>query len=190
MAFALPLGLLLLAPRRSRVLAVAVAGGVGKALQLVLLLAFQSLVGHLYHAIGALLACFMAGMAAGSLAARRFLHVPRVLVRACVGVATAAALVPLAVVIARLLPELANVALFAVTVFVGATVGAVYPVAVHLVTVHGASPTAAVRLYAWDLAGSAVAALVVTVAIPVLGLLPIAGFAAALAAVAAFKAAR
>ena len=155
------------------------------ALQLVLLLAFQSLVGHLYHAIGALLACFMAGMAAGSLAARRFLDLPAVLARACVGVATAAALVPLAVVIARLLPGLANVALFAVTALVGASVGAVYPLAVQ-----GSSPDAAFRLYAWDLAGSAVAALVVTVAaIPVLGLLPITGFAAALAAAAAFKAA-
>jgi hypothetical protein len=83
------------------------------------------------------------------------------------------------------LPGLANAALFAVTVFVGAAVGAVYPVAVH-----GAGPDAAFRLYAWDLAGSAVAALVVTVAaIPVLGLLPVAGFAAAFAAVAAFKAA-
>ena len=186
MAFALPLCLLLRVQRRSRVaLAVAVAGGVGMALQLVLLLAFQALVGHLYHAIGALLACFMAGMAAGSLAARRFLHVPSVLARACVGVATAAALVPLVVVLARLLPGLANAALFAVTVFVGATVGAVYPVAVH-----GAGPDAAFRLYAWDLAGSAVAALVVTVAaIPVLGLLPVAGFAAAFAAVAVFKAA-
>ena len=185
-AFAVPLCLLLLLPRRSRVvLAVAVAGGVGMALQLVLLLAFQSLVGHLYHAIGALLACFMAGMAAGSLAARRFLDLPAVLARACVGVATAAALVPLAVVIARLLPGLANVALFAVTALVGASVGAVYPLAVQ-----GSSPDAAFRLYAWDLAGSAVAALVVTVAaIPVLGLPPIAGFAAALAAAAAFKAA-
>jgi spermidine synthase len=185
-AFAVLVGLLLLGRRpTSRVtLAVVVAGGIGMAMQLVLLLAFQALVGHLYHAIGALLACFMAGMAAGSLAARRFLPHPHVLAWACAGVAAVAALVPLVIVLVRLTPGLAGAVLFAVTALMGAAVGAVYPVAVHV-----AGPAAASRLYAWDLGGAAVAALVVTVAaIPVLGLLPVAGFAAALAAVVAFKA--
>jgi hypothetical protein len=89
------------------------------------------------------------------------------------------------IVLVRLTPGLAGAVLFAVTALMGAAVGAVYPVAVHV-----AGPAAASRLYAWDLGGAAVAALVVTVAaIPVLGLLPVAGFAAALAAVVAFKAA-
>jgi spermidine synthase len=161
------------------------------AMQLVLLLGFQAIVGHLYHAIGALLACFMAGMAAGALASRRFLHRPKVLARACAGVAAVAALVPLVIlgmVPVRLSPGLAGAVLFAVATLMGAAVGAVYPVAVYV-----AGPAAASRLYAWDLGGAAVAALVATaIAIPVLGLLPVAGFAATLAALAAlvaFKAA-
>jgi spermidine synthase len=183
LAFAVSFGLLLLVRRRpSRVaLAVAIAGGVGMAMQLVLLLGFQAIVGHLYHAIGALLACFMAGMAAGSLAVRRFLRRPHVLALACAGVAAVAALVPLVLVLVQLSPGLAGAVLFAVTALMGAAVGAVYPVAVHV-----AGPAAASLLYGWDLGGAALATLVVTVVvIPVLGLLPVAGFAAAFAALAA-----
>jgi spermidine synthase len=184
MAFGVPFGLLLLLRRRQRArLAVAVAGGVGMAMQLVLLLSFQATVGHLYHAVGALLACFMAGMAAGALAAPRLFRLPSALARACAGVAAVAAAVPLALVAVRLLPGLVAALLFAVTAVLGAAVGAVYPVAVHV-----CGPTASFRLYAWDLGGAAAAALVVTVAaIPVLGLLPVAALAAALAAVVAFK---
>jgi len=162
--------------------AVAVAGAAGMALQMVLLLAFQSLCGHLYHALGGLLAAFMAGMSVGALAAGRFLHKPRVLARACAGAAAAGILVPLAIESARLLPGWATTIIVAVAFVVGASTGAVYPVAVHV----SARDNAAAGLYAWDLVGAAgAAALASLVAIPLLGLVPVAGLAAILCAAAA-----
>jgi spermidine synthase len=162
--------------------AVAVAGAAGMALQMVLLLAFQALRGHLYHALGGLLAGFMAGMAMGALAAGHFLDRPRVLARACAGAAVAGALVPFAIACARAWPGWGATIIVAVTVLVGACTGAVYPVAVHV----AARPSAGARLYAWDLAGaSGAAALTALLAIPLLGLVPVAFLSAALCASAA-----
>jgi spermidine synthase len=157
-------------------------GAAGMALQLVLLLAFQTLRGHLYHALGGLLAGFMAGMAVGALAAGRFLNQPRVLARACAGAAAVAALVPVVIELARVLPGWTTIIITAVMGLVGASTGAVYPVAVHV----AANPQAAARIYAWDLAGaSAAAALGALLAIPLLGILPVAALSAALCASAA-----
>jgi len=162
--------------------AAATAGAAGMALQLVLLLAFQALRGHLYHALGGLIAGFMVGMAAGALAAGHFLDRQRVLPWACAGAAAAGALVPLAIECARAWPAWGAGIIAAVTVVVGASTGAVYPVAVH---VAGQAGTGA-RLYAWDLAGAAgAAALASLLAIPLLGLVPVAGLAVALCAAAA-----
>jgi spermidine synthase len=162
--------------------AVAAAGAAGMALQMVLLLAYQAMRGHLYHALGGLLAGFMAGMAAGALAAGHFLDRPRVLARACAGAAAAGALVALAIACARAWPGWAGGIIVVVTVLVGASTGAVYPVAVHV----AAFPGAGARLYAWDLAGAAgAAALASLVAIPLLGLVPVAALCAALGAAAA-----
>jgi spermidine synthase len=158
------------------------AGAAGMALQMVLLLAFQALRGHLYHALGGLLAGFMAGMAAGALVAGKFLNRPRVLAHACAGAAAAGVLVPLAIELARAVPEWGAGIIVVVTVLVGACTGAVYPVAVHV----AARPGAAARLYAWDLAGAAVAAALASLlAIPLLGLVPVALLSAALCAAAA-----
>jgi len=152
------------------------------ALQMVLLLAFQALRGHLYHALGGLLAAFMGGMAAGALTAGHFLHRPRVLARACAGAAVAGALVPLSIECARLWPGWGAGIIVAVTVLVGASTGAVYPVAVHV----AGHASAGANLYAWDLAGAAgAAALASFLAIPLLGLLPVAVLSAALCALAA-----
>ena len=162
--------------------AVAAAGAAGMTLQMVLLLAFQALRGHLYHALGGLLAGFMVGMAAGALAAGHFLDRPRVLARACVGAAAAGALVPLAIACAQAWPGWGAVLIVAVTVVVGASTGAVYPVAVHVL----GHANAAARLYAWDLAGAAGAAAVASLlAIPILGLVPVAALSATLCAAAA-----
>lgn len=171
--------------RASRIrLAVAAAGGVGMAMQLVLLLAFQATMGHLYYAIGGLLASFMAGMAAGALAAGRFLDRPRVLARACAGVAATAGAATLVVASSGIAGWAAGAPLFLATALVGAATGAVFPVAAHV-----AGPEVVSRLYAWDLAGAAASALVVSLfAVPVLGLLPVAAFAATLAAFAAIVA--
>ena len=151
-------------------------------LQLVLLLAFQTLRGHLYHALGGLLAGFMAGMAVGALVAGRLLDRPRVLARACVGAAAVAALVPVVIELARVLPGWTTIIIAAVMGLVGASTGAVYPVAVHV----AANANAAARIYAWDLVGAAAAAaLAALLAIPLLGILPVAALSAALCASAA-----
>ena len=176
------LGVLVRRGRPSPGFAVAAAGGAGMALQLVLLLAFQALRGHLYHALGVLIASFMAGMAVGALLAGRFLNRPRVLARACVGAAAIAMLVPFAIELARALPFAGTGIIVVVMVMVGASTGAVYPVAVHV----AARPNAAARLYAWDLAGAAgAAALTALLAIPLLGLVPVAVLSAMLCAAAA-----
>ena len=87
-----------------------------------------------------------------------------------------------AIELARAVPDWSAVIIVAVTVVVGASTGAVYPVAVHV----AALPNAAARLYAWDLAGAAgAAALAALVAIPLLGLAPVALLSAALCAAAA-----
>jgi spermidine synthase len=184
-AFVLGLAGLAIIVRRGRPapgFAAAAAGAAGMALQMVLLLAFQSLVGHLYQALGGLLAGFMAGMAAGALAAGRFLHKPRVLARACAGAAAAGILVPFAMQGARWWPGGGTAVIVAVAFVVGASTGAVYPVAVHV----SARTNAGAGLYAWDLAGAAgAAALASLVAIPLLGLVPVAALAATLCAAAA-----
>ena len=163
--------------RPSPSLAAACAGGTGMALQLVVLLAFQALRGHLYHALGGLLAANLAGMAAGAFAAGRYLEQPRVLFRACAGAAAAAALVPLAIVCARAWPSTGTTSILVVTVLVGASTGAVFPVAVRASGRDGV----AARLYGWDLAGAAFSAAGVTLlGIPLLGLVPVAALAAVL----------
>ena len=184
-AFVLGAAALFVLGRRGRpspAFAVVAAGAAGMALQLVVLLAFQALRGHLYHAMGGLIAGFMAGMGAGALAAGQFLGRPRVLARACAGAAGAGLLALFAIELARAVPDWSAVIIVVVTVVVGASTGAVYPVAVHV----AALPNAAARLYAWDLAGAAgAAALAALVAIPLLGLAPVALLSAALCGAAA-----
>ena len=60
--------------RGARLLLAAVAGGAGAALEFALLLRFQTEAGALYRDVGALLAAFMLGLAAGPLAGRRAAH--------------------------------------------------------------------------------------------------------------------
>ncbi|MBN2574768.1 MAG: hypothetical protein JXP73_09405 [Deltaproteobacteria bacterium] len=162
--------------------AAAAAGATGMSLEIVLLLGFQALVGHLYHALGGMLAGFMAGMAAGALLASRFLDRERALAAALALAAAVASLAAGLLIIGQSLPALAGPAVVLGIVLVGATTGAVYPLAVEA----SARGHAAARIYAWDLAGAAGAALLVTMlAIPLLGLLPVAGLGAALCAAAA-----
>jgi spermidine synthase len=180
-AVLLALAAVVLAAKRGRApgFAAAAAGAAGMALEVVLLLAFQALVGHLYHALGGMLAGFMAGMAAGALLARRFRQAPRALAGALGLAALVAALVAGLLAVGRSLPALAAPAVLAGILLVGATTGASYPLAVAA----AARGQAAARIYAWDLAGAAGAALLATLlAIPLLGLLPVAGLAAAVCA--------
>jgi spermidine synthase len=161
--------------------AAAIAGAAGMGLQIVLLLAFQALQGHLYHALGGLLAAFMAGMASGALAGRRYCGRSRALAGACAVAALIAGLVPAALYLAQAAPSLGRYLTIALTVLVGVATGAVYPLAVDRVATSRRGTSAAARIYAWDLAGAAcAAALTALVAIPLLGLVPVAFLAAAL----------
>ena len=149
---------------------------------MVLLLAFQSLAGHLYHALGGLLAAFMIGMAAGAILARRWLRFPRALAWALAGTAVVAALLPAALAVARAWPAAATFLVLASIVLVGLVTGAIYPLAVRA----AGHAHAVAHVYAWDLVGAAGAALLVSLlAVPLLGLFPVAALSAALCAAAA-----
>jgi spermidine synthase len=162
--------------------AAAASGAAGMAVEVVLLLAYQSLAGHLYHALGGMLAAFMAGMAAGAWLGRSRLEAPRALAWVCaVAAAVSLSVIPL-LAVARSWPALATLLVFFGMLLAGATTGAVYPLAVAAAEQNDA----VARVYAWDLAGSAGAALLVAlVAVPLLGLFPVVGLAAALCAAAA-----
>lgn len=162
--------------------AMAAAGAAGMALQLVLLLGHQALRGHLYHTLGLLLAGSMAGLAMGAVAAR---HVPAAKQRlawACVGLAAIAMTVALALVAAPRLPGVVGAALLPLLVSAGIATGAVFTSAVEAAGTSRAGPT----IYAWDLLGSALAAIVTSVlAIPLLGLVYVAIGCAVMASLAA-----
>lgn len=185
-AGALACALLALAVRRrgwAAGFAAAAAGAAGMSLELVLMLAFQSLAGHLYHALGALLAGFMAGLAVGAWGGRRLLAVRHALALASGAAAAAAALVLVLVAGAGELPGAGFVVVLLGMVLVGAATGAVYPVAVA----RAGGKAAAARIYAWDLVGAASAACVVTMlAVPLLGLTAVAALSALLCAGAAW----
>jgi spermidine synthase len=163
-------------------LAVAAAGAAGMSLQLVLLIAYQALRGHLYHALGLLLAGSMAGMAIGAWVAGRLFRHQHALVQALSAVAGVAMLTAGLLSVAPALPGAAPLAMAPLLVLVGAATGAVYPVAVR----DSARAGAGARMYAWDLVGAALAAFVTSlIAIPLCGLVPVALLCAALCAVAA-----
>lgn len=162
-------------------LAVAAAGATGMALQIALVMAYQFLRGHLFHALGLLLAGSMAGLAMGALAATRLAR--RIsLSRALAGVALLALAVAGALNLAPAAPNAVAAATIPLLVLVGAGTGFVYPVAVRA----SARSEAPARMYAWDLVGAAVAALLTSlIAIPVLGLVAVALLCAALCVMAA-----
>lgn len=149
-------------------LAAAVAGGVGMSLQLVLAVAYQGLRGHLYHALGLMLAGAMAGLAIGAQVAARSSR-GRGLARALalltgVTFATAAVLA-----LGPRAPTLVSLAIVPLWLVVGVASGAIYPLALRASVHHSGA-----RVYAWELLGSAAAALTTSlVAIPLLGLVAV-----------------
>jgi spermidine synthase len=161
-------------------LGVAAAGATGMALQICLVIAYQALRGHLFHALGLLLAGSMAGIAVGAWLAGRLADRAS-LVRALWGTAVVSCAVAALFAIAPSLPGLTSAAIAPSLSLVGAATGWVYPVAVKF-----AGPGAAARMYAWDLVGAAGAAFVVSlIAIPLFGLVFVAMGCAALCALAA-----
>lgn len=146
-------------------LAAGIAGGVGMALELVLVVAYQALRGHLYHALGVLLAGAMAGLAIGAALAARARHA-RKLTRALTGLAGVALATAALLALAPRAPGLVSSAIVPFLLLGGVATGAIYPLALRA----SAQPSGA-RIYAWDLVGAAAAAFVTSmIAIPLLGL--------------------
>jgi spermidine synthase len=150
-----------------------VGGFVGVSLEILLLLVVQILSGSLYYMTGIVITAFMAGLAAGSWAARRYL--PRAGMRTFAGLQLGVALACI------LLPTLFEVLLktdasaAAVQILCSSLAfsfallfGAEFAVAA---SVRGGSPgSMASELYGLDLAGSALGALMISVyAIPLFG---------------------
>jgi len=176
---------LALALRRGKLapgFAAAATGAAGMCLEIVLLLALQALAGSLYHLLGGMLAAFMAGMATGAFLAKHLFRRPRALAHACFGAAAVAILACAALLLVRHAPTWATGVIVTLAALVGGSVGAVFSRAVAVL----AHARGAAGIYAWDLVGSAVAAVLTSLlAIPLLGFLPVALLAAALCAAAA-----
>jgi len=157
-------------------LAVFTAGFAASVLEVVLLLGFQVLYGSVYNRLGLIVTMFMAGLGAGSLAAKVTLarRGRRDLAAVVLALAVYAAALPLLLQGAGRLEEAvssaaAGSAVFSILAFVpGALVGMAFPLA-GKVDFQGASLTAG-RLYAADLVGASLGAILVsTLLIPLIG---------------------
>jgi spermidine synthase len=164
-AVALVIFLILGARGAGASIAMACCGFAAMALTFTIMLEFQIRAGVLFHQIGLLTALFMGGLAAGSWLARRCS------LALGFGALAAAAAVPWLMSVRPDLFPLASVSIACgAASFVGGLGGGmVYPLAVALAG--GEASPAAARLYALDLAASAVAAVVTAVVVvPVAGI--------------------
>jgi len=163
------------APRRSasRLFAAATIGGFGLVMEVLALLVFQSACGYLYQALAGLTAAFMAGLAAGAMAAGRRLarrEVGDVSLLICLAAAgLTCLLVPALFRLALASPALAPSLLALTLAFAGALVGAAFPILTALYR-RDRPASAAGAIYAADLVGSSGAAAVVgVIAVPLVG---------------------
>jgi len=142
----------------------------------VLLLGFQLLLGSLYHNIGLILTMFMLGLSLGSLAMNRMLD--RLGIRALAGLELAlavfAGLTPVMLMLlagmddAEMMRTCGRIAVPAATLILGVLTGMEFPLA-GKTSFDGLEPTAS-RLYAADLVGAAIGALLAsTLLIPLIG---------------------
>jgi spermidine synthase len=171
-------GLVVLGPRSRPVeLAVLTSGGAGLSSQLVLMLAVQIATGALVREVGLLLAGFMLGAAGGAWAQARWAlgrvgrpWSDRRVVLAC-DLGQAALVTALALTLPSLVAAggWARLGVFAGTVLSGVLPGAQFAAAAR--TLGGRPETVGGTLWAADLSGAAIAALVTfTLAVPALGL--------------------
>ncbi|UCH33579.1 MAG: hypothetical protein JSV65_13545 [Armatimonadota bacterium] len=170
------------ARRGQRLRRAAIVGGIaavglaGMTLEVCLLFAFQIMNGHVYAQVGALVAVFMGGLALGTWTESRALArgaraEPRWLAWLIAGAVVTAATPP-ALAALEASPAagavLSATAIAALMAAGGAVVGALFPLAVHLL---GGSAGAAGTVYAGDLCGAALGAFITAVvALPLLGL--------------------
>jgi spermidine synthase len=149
-------------------------GGFGLLVEVLALLAFQSACGYLYHALGALIAAFMAGLAIGSaLVSRREVdrrHSARIMLAGLGAAALVCVVLPGLLAAVLQAPSLAPIALSLVLFLVGSMVGGLFPVATTLYRGERSASRAGGAVYAADLVGSAGGALAAgVIAIPLLG---------------------
>ncbi len=140
-------------------------GSTAAALQIILLIAFQAILGSLYQMTGMLVTAFMAGLAAGS-GPRARIAVGRGMKGFLLLQCALAALSFLLPLLLRLLnsgplsPPAAYGFFITASVVAGVLTGMLFAVAVSMSAV--ASPSSASKLYALDLVGSAAGALIVS----------------------------
>lgn len=148
-------------------------GCLAMGLQLAVMLAFQSLAGYLYHQIGILTALNMGGLALGGwlggrhgLLSRAGRTAPLLGYAAC---ALAYLFAPITTAL-QSSPAAIPAALGLLAALGGTLIGLLYPLTVALATSFAGTSEAAARVYAWDLLGGAVGALLGgLVLIPCLG---------------------
>jgi len=159
---------------------IATTGFAGMAIEVLLILVFQSLYGYVYTRIGLLVAMFMLGLTAGAPFGAALVRSGQrygwlVLATGEIALAGCAATVP---VVVRLAGQSASGAdwvqgaIMALIVLVGLAVGAEFPAAVRMFVGHGSSPGSATALmYTADLIGAAIGSLAMGVLlVPVLGI--------------------
>jgi spermidine synthase len=153
-------------------LAMAVCGFAGLAVELALLLAYQTLRGVVFHEMGLLFTAFMLGLLSGAQLGRALVRrLPRrALLLACVLSALAATLCAAAIEATVGRPGAAW-ALVAALALLGLATGSCYPAASTALSARRGAGGAAASIYAWDLAGASVGAVLASsVILPVLGL--------------------
>ena len=167
--------------------ATAATGLAGMSLEFVLLLAFQTLYGSVYHKLGILVGSFMLGLALGALIAARLavgaasLKLGLAIIAAAV--AGLSALLPSIIAGVGGLPAgglgdvLAQAAFPLLTGVLGALVGAAYPFATGcLRAMHVEAGRASGTIYAADLLGACLGAAAISIVLaPILGLVAAAG---------------
>ena len=167
-------------PRWSRpaaaVLGIAAMGAFGLGGEFIALLVFQAARGYLYHQLGILFALFMAGLAGGAIWAtsrtrRAEGWAERWLFVALAAAGALAASLSLAALACLRWEQLSMPLVGIFLVAAGFVDGSAFPAAVSACAPHGAPVRAGGLIYAADLGGSALGALVVaTVMVPVMGI--------------------
>jgi spermidine synthase len=187
--FLLPLGLLLsfalwrhpALPQFGAGLCIWGTGFLEMGAQVALILSYQAVAGYLYHQIGILMSLFMLGLAAGAALGRRGatklqedgLRRTGTALLTVVALQVASALcLPLLFAAGRASPGLAGLVFGGAAAWMGTLAGLNFPLAVSLAADRrGQEARAASRLYALDLVGASVAALLIgALAIPAVGI--------------------
>jgi spermidine synthase len=148
-------------------------GFAASSLEVLLLIAFQVLYGYVYHILGLIITTFMAGLAVGALAGRRFTGQRTIITYAGLqfGVMVVAALLPMLLLFLRILPvhdAAIHAVFFASTLLIGTLIGAEFATAARLL--QGSVAVVASSLYGVDLVGAAVGGLLMSAfLLPLLG---------------------